>query len=325
MEFINHQIVDASWQRAIGVELVTPKLTPTHPIRFLPNGIAVGVHLEERSHDLLGIDHHRAAFGAVQILTGTVPGRWWRILVPRVGIGWVLAAAADLAAGINIAAIGNRTIFPGDAEHVGGMVEAGEAGQRRRIGHRGRPDAVLDSMHRNGRRDALSAVRDITPDRFAAHHFDALGVRCPDRKADCRFGLTGDEQLVRAQPAAVGQVIALGLIGGAQRENAVALGDGGIANFGRDAPRIGSLRGIDIHAPAEGLTDLAVVEIDRGPKGGAAVLGGERFHRHGGPLLGPQTHGVPVARQAGADRKGLPQPCQILEPYWNQCHGECSV
>ena len=195
-----------------------------------------------------------------------------------VWVSRILAAAADLAPGIEVGAISNRAVFPGDAEHVGGMVEAGETRQRGRVGYRGRPDAVLDLMHREGRRHAAPVVPDVTPGRLAAHQFYVLGVWRPDRKANRRFGLARDELLVRAQPTAMSQVITLGLIGGAQRETAVTFGDGSIADFGGNTPHVGPLRGVDIHAPAEGLADLAIVEIDRDAEGGAAIFRRERFH-----------------------------------------------
>ncbi len=320
MQFVNHQIVDAGRQRPIGIELVAPKFILIGPIGFRPDRIAVRVQLPKRARDPFGIDHYRAAFRPVQVLAGAVPRRFTGFG----GIG-VLAATADLAAGIEVGAIGDRAVLAGDAEQVGGVIETGETRQFGRVADAGGPDAILISVHRNNGGDAAPVVPDIAARRFAAHQLHVARVRRPHRKADGRRGLTGDEQLVRAEQAAMGQVIAFGLAGGAQGETAVALGRIGVADFGGDGPGVGALRRVRRHAPAEVLTDLTVVELDRGPERGAAVLGGERLHRRRAPRLRARALGVPVARQAGVAQQRLPQSSQILEPHGNQCHEKISL
>jgi hypothetical protein len=80
-------------------------------------GLGPDAFVKQRRH-LLRIDHYRAALGAVQVLAPAAPG--------GVELG-VDAAAADLAAGIEVRAISDTVIF-GDAEHIRGVIEIPEPG-----------------------------------------------------------------------------------------------------------------------------------------------------------------------------------------------------
>jgi hypothetical protein len=135
----------------------------------------------------------------------------------------------------------------------------------------------------------------------------------PHGEANSRFGLAINIEFVRAEPAAVRQVIAFGLIGAVQREAAVAFDRRRVMHLGEDTPRVGVLWCIDIHPPSEGLTDLAVVEVDGRPEGGATVFGGKLGHWQRGPLVGPATLAAPASRQAGTDEESSPEPREILE------------
>ena len=104
------------------------------------------------------------------------------------------------------------------------------------------------------------------------------------------------------------KVVAFGLVGGAQREGAVALGRGGVIDFAGDAPDIRPFGRAHRHAPPECLANLTIVELHGRAKGRAAVVGGKRLHRRERPLLGCEALGVPAAVSRALTRNGRRKP-----------------
>ena len=253
-----------------------------------------------------------------QLLT---PSRSWRRPLHVEFVLRIDPAAADLAAGVKIGAVGDRAVVLGDAEHVRGVVEPGVVGEGGGIGHIGRPDAVFAAMHRNGCRHPAAVVPDVAASHLAAHQLDIAGVGRPHGKADRRRLLHAVRvKLVGAEPPAVGEVVADGLVGAAEREAAVAIGGGRVADLGRDAPDVRVLGRRHRDAPAEGLANLAVVELHCRAKGGTPVVRRECLHLRGRPLVGAHALPVPASRQPGTEKDGTAQACPVFEIHGYRRH-----
>ena len=100
--------------------------------------------------------------------------------------GRIHLAAADLAARVQVGAVGDAAVVLGDAEHVRGVIERGEVGELGHVLRPGRPDAVIAAMHRDDGRYPVTIVGDVPPDRLAADQLDVARVRRPDGEADRR-------------------------------------------------------------------------------------------------------------------------------------------
>ncbi len=235
VHLIDDEVVETARQRPGGIELALPELLRARPPGFRPRVIA------KRGRHPVGVDDHRTALAAVEILPATAPGRarGFRIDV----------AAADLATGVEVGAIGDRAVLTGDAEHVRRVVEPGEVGKGRIVGEVGCPDAALAAVHGDGGGHPAAVVPDVAAVDLAADELDRARVRRPDREADRGVGLVCAEKLVGAEKPAGGEVVALGLIGFAQGEDAEALARGRIVDLGRNAPEAGLAAALSTKTP----------------------------------------------------------------------------
>ena len=176
------------------------------------------------------------------------------------------------------------------------------------------------------RRDATAVVIDVAAlvvvlaRKPAAHQLDVFRVGRPHGEAHRGRGRARHEQLVGAEPPAVGEVIALGLVGTREREDAVAVGRGGVVHLGGDAGHARLCRRVDDHAPAEGAADLAVVEHRGGAEGRAAIVGRKCLHRRGRPLLTRLAVAVPTAGEPRIAQIDMAKAGAILEVDGNKRH-----
>ena len=130
--------------------------------------------------------------------------------------------------------------------------------------------------------------------------FRALGAQTEKRMPS--FVVPVSPVLLGAEAAVMGQVVALLLDGIAvprpERERARPIGREGVADLGGDTPLVPPGRAVDDHAPAERPADLRLIQPDRGPVAGAAVLAGVFLHRDRGPVVGITAFPVPAPGEA---------------------------
>src|SRR5271166_5035045 len=136
VELIDHQVLYPGRHWAPGFELVAPEFVLGQPV-----GLGEARRAEGRGHEFR-IDDHGTALRPVEILAPSAPLRV---------LGWVDAAAADLAAGIEVAAVGDLTVVLGDAEHVEGVAPWPELGEIPGVGCVGAPHAVALAVHGDSR------------------------------------------------------------------------------------------------------------------------------------------------------------------------------
>ena len=270
MHLVDDEVLKPGGNRALRVELVFPKVLLGGPLVLGPVAVAeVGGHP-------LRVDHHRAADAAVKVLTP-----------PREGLacgqaGRIGVAAPDLAAGVQVGAVGDAAIILDDPEHVGAVVEPEEARQLR-IGQVGFPHTVAGGPHRDGLPDNPGAVVGDVADRGVAEDDrNLLCVGRPHRELDA-LGAVGGPARVGAQLSAGGKPIVLFTRVGGQCEGALPGGGVWVGDFGGDGPQVATGTAVCDDAPGILGADLGVGEFDGGGVRGAAVDAGVLLHRCGGP------------------------------------------
>ena len=139
-------------------------------------------------------------------------------------ISRVSGAAADLAAGVQVGAVGDAAVILDDAEHVGAVIE-GEEARQPRIGQVGFPHTVTGGPH-----------RDVADRGVAEDDRNLLCVGRPHRELDALGAVRGPTR-VGAQPSAGGKPIVLFTRVGGQCEGALPGGGVWVGDFGGDGPR----------------------------------------------------------------------------------------
>jgi hypothetical protein len=157
----------------------------------------------EPGRNPVGIDNHGTAHRAVQIL---VPAGEH---LARFRLRRVDRALADLAAGVQVAAVVHPSVVLHDLEHVRPVMELFEVTQPavRRVGG---PYAVAVSAHLDsaeGLVDAAAVITDVADALVAEHHRNLVSVRRPH--GELQPGRPVLVALVGAEPAAGVQPVLL--------------------------------------------------------------------------------------------------------------------
>lgn len=309
MHLVDDEVFVPVRHRAQRTVFVRPELLLARPLRRRK------IFVVEMFRHRLRIDDDGAALGPVQILPRAVPGG---LAFPRV-FGFPVPAP-DLAARVEVGAIGDAAVILRYAKHVELVVPTGEIPERG-IGGIARPDAVVALGKRERVLHPAAIVPDVAGDRLADDGVGRACVRRPDGKAQHRSFRALAPQLVGAQPPAMGEPVAFDLPIAAEGETAVLNARVGIGGLGRNAPHVALLRSVHQHAPVERPSALRIVEQNIGAPGGAPVGGGKLLHGGRTPLAGVTTIAVPAAHQTHIAEDRSPQPGEPFEPHPELRHG----
>ena len=277
VQLVNDEVLDPGRDGEAGRELGRPEIVVAH----LSGGR--GRRLELLPHDVL-VDDDAAAHRPVERIRVAVPARLRGVLVP----------ATDLPARMDVRAVDDLALGVLDAEHVREADVPGEVAHGRTLPDAEGPRGEGDDRTRGV--DARPVARDVTAVDLAEDRLDLPGVRGPYRESQVGRRGPARVRFLRAQVAAVREVIPLLARASRAREGdrAEALLRLAVVNLEVHRPRVRPPGAVEPHAPVPLRARFGVVEVDRGREGGAAVLRGDLRHRQLGPVVpAPGEPGVP--------------------------------
>ena len=302
VQFVDDQVRDVARHGESRRELVRPEVLLGDADRWLPRRRRQVARHRVQAHD------EAAALGAVEAA---------RVAVPVAAAG-ILRAAPDLLAREDVRAIDDSPLGVGDAIHVRQALVGGKVRDHCRL-----PDSVRAHGHGQGRASGVdpgAVVGDVAVGRIAEHHLHPLRVGRPHGEAQPGgSGTAVPEDLPRAEPAGIGEVVLLDLglaASGQQLEHAHAVGAVRVVDLGRDARDVGDRRRAEPHDPLERPADLASVKAHRRGEPGAPVRGRDVGHRR----LRPVRRGAP-GRVPAPDEPRVVEDLPLEPRQISELHG----
>ena len=192
----------------------------------------------------------------------------------------VPVAPADLPSGVDVGTIPGPALGVQDPEHVGKAPAYSSKSPTPELTHTP-PWAGWSGIGGWEWSMPPPSSSDVAAPNLPEHHVDLAGVGGPDCKSDRGGGVGGAVVLLRPQVPAEREVVGglNGLPGGRQSDLPVPIGRSGVRHLEVDRPDVGPLGPVGPDSPAHGLAGQGVVELQRGGKARAPVVGNCGSHR----------------------------------------------